>query len=113
MLRLEEQVANVELSRELKALGVKQESVFYWVEPEEAGEDWVLTRESKEGQFSAFTVAELGEMTKGLDGGGPSYGNQVWWWHKGSKLVEEKTEADARAARLIHHIRKSDNQANA
>src|SRR3990170_3524218 len=100
MMRLEEQVANIELSRELKALGVKQESAFYWVEPSEPGDDWELAEEIKDGQFSAFTVAELGEMTKGLDGGEPTYGDHIWWWHKGSKLMEEKTEADARAARL-------------
>lgn len=44
-------------------------------------------------------------MTKGLGGGEPTYGDHSWWWHKGSTLVAEKTEADARAARLIHYIR--------
>ena len=103
-MRLEEQVANVELSRELSALGVKQDSAFYWMEPS-AGE-WSLTQDNQQGRMSAFTVAELGEMTKGLDGGEPTYGNHGWWWHMGSKLMEEKTEADARAARLLHHIKK-------
>ena len=45
-------------------------------------------------------------MTKGLDGEAPTYGDHSWGWHKGSTLVAEKTEADARAARLIHYIKK-------
>ena len=105
-MKLEHQVANSELCRVLKELEVKQESLFYWVQPAEPGSDWTLTQDSAVGHFSAFTVAELGEMTKGLDGAEPTYGNHTWLWQKGSTLVAEKTEADARAARLIHYIRK-------
>ena len=105
-MKLEHQVANYDLCRELKALEVKQESIFYWAQPAEPGSDWTLTQDSQIGHFSAFTVGELGEMTKGLDGEAPTYGDHSWWWHKGSTLVAEKTEADARAARLIHYIKK-------
>lgn len=105
-MKLEHQVANFELCRELKELEVKQESIFYWAPPTELGSDWKLTQDSQLGHFAAFTVAELGEMTKGLDGAEPVYSDHSWRWQKGSTLVGEQTEADARAARLIHYIRK-------
>jgi hypothetical protein len=105
-MKLEQQVATFELCRELKELEVKQESIFYWVQPAEPGGDWTLTKDSAVGNFSAYTVAELGEMTKGLDGAEPTYSDHSWLWQKGSTLVAEKTEADARAARLIHYIKK-------
>ena len=105
-MKLEHQVANFELCRELKELEVKQESIFYWVQPAEPGSDWTLRQDRAVGHFSAYTVAELGEMTKGLDGSAPAYSDHSWLWQKGSTLVAEKTEADARAARLIHYIRK-------
>ncbi len=58
-MNLEQQVVNLELARRLKALNVKQESLFNWLEGiivyghcGHKGNDYV----------SAFTVAELGEM---------------------------------------------------
>src|SRR5207253_7805322 len=59
----EEQVTSLELSKKLKELGVKQESLWYWwksghifVEEERyAGKQW-------EKLASALTVAELGGM---------------------------------------------------
>jgi hypothetical protein len=64
-MKLEEQVVSLELARRLKELGVKQESAFYWYDGE------MLFSRSPLGQahtynetitFSAFTVAELGEI---------------------------------------------------
>lgn len=57
-MKLEQQVVSLELAQKLKALGVKQESYFWY------GEDGYLWREgvSVDGSFAAFTVAELGEM---------------------------------------------------
>lgn len=100
-MKLEDQVCSLELAKRLKEFGVKQESAFYWTnvhwekgrEPRWAlisselinGERW---RTPKNG-FSAFTVAELGEMlTK----------EQI----KNSLDGSDDTEANARAKMLIH-----------
>src|SRR5437868_5642219 len=73
-MKLEDQVTNLELSKRLKELGVKQESLFWWEfyisgDPElkRAGEQECIEGESEpwypsKDCISAFTVAELGEM---------------------------------------------------
>lgn len=76
-MKLENQVSSLELSKKLKELGVKQESLFYWsgnpgVEyklhnsdcghrPETGGNDMFC---------SAFTSSELGEMLPEVINGG-------------------------------------------
>lgn len=64
-------VTSLKLSRELKELGVKQESLFSWVnlgvakgDKEYPNEKWVLKMERVEGRecYSAFLSGELGEM---------------------------------------------------
>jgi len=88
MLKLKEQVVSLEIAKELKELGVPQKSLFYYWFPvgmvvnsdnipwqDEVVEKWIGIDESnpiialKENQpceylpfYSAFTVAELGEM---------------------------------------------------
>jgi len=79
-MKLEQQVTSLELSKKLKELGVKQDSLFYWVdkfplvtiEPiivdvkkfdnyyEGKTEDFA--RALKNNIYSAFTVAELGNL---------------------------------------------------
>jgi len=64
-MELSQQVCSLELAKRLKALGVKQDSLFYWHNidsipsvicehwfPERSGDFWV----------AAFTVAELGAL---------------------------------------------------
>lgn len=73
-MKLEQQVTSLEISKRLKELGVKQESLFWWGSAiPGAG---ILKRDSDfslssmpvklngnwKGFYSAFTVAELGEM---------------------------------------------------
>ena len=67
-MKLENQLVNFELSNKLKKLGVKQESIWYWLK---INDEWKLDFhlvEYPEGitqpteSISAFTVAELGEM---------------------------------------------------
>lgn len=63
-MKLENQVASLEISKRLKELGVKQESLFAWL-PITNTEEYGLFYEwhiSKDEPISAFTVAELGEM---------------------------------------------------
>jgi hypothetical protein len=73
-MELEKQVCSLELARKLKELGVKQESLFYWVGEEK--DNLFLSQQTKfiygsapdlsEAEYpfvySAFTVVELGEM---------------------------------------------------
>jgi hypothetical protein len=93
-MKLENQVTNLELSKRLKELGVKQESLFYWKEYDGrwwldyCGKPW---DEFKDRWASAFTVAELGEIigaeTLSID-----------------FVQDDITEADASAEVLIHLI---------
>lgn len=68
---LEKQVVSVEIAQRLKELGVRQESLWYWVHPWqktkyiERKNRWILTLEERVNDrinYSAFTVAELGEI---------------------------------------------------
>lgn len=126
-MELSNQVCSLELAKQLKELGVKQESLFYWAKDggiadweiksanelkEIVGDGWTWLEEglSSGCALSAFTVAELGEML-------PEYVNEnqfnswkienQWhitystrekWWHR----EVSETEADARAKMLIY-----------
>ena len=74
-LPLQNQVSSLELSKQLKELGVKQESVFYWSKgigkerlylskPADFNLSWIPSYDTSDCKvkYSAFTVAELGEM---------------------------------------------------
>jgi hypothetical protein len=87
-MKLENQVCSLELSKKLKELGVKQESLFYWCGKELYGKTMLnfyietndylfgcgatsgepdivperIMKEDNEEIISAFSVAELGEM---------------------------------------------------
>lgn len=76
-MKLQDQVTNLEISKKLKELGVKQESLFWWWRDKRDGMpqlDGAVTHpintatisesEGYEVLYSAFTVAELGEMLK-------------------------------------------------
>ena len=69
---LENQVTSLELSKELEKLGVKQDSLWYWVEHYESGTNkriWSLYQNDEDDivnkHISAFTVAEHGEALPG------------------------------------------------
>src|SRR5947208_16869171 len=69
-MNLNDYVCSLELSKRLKELGVKQDSLFVWISIINTGFDFIKLKEewepnSKEvGAFnySAFTVAELGNL---------------------------------------------------
>jgi hypothetical protein len=70
-MKLEQQVCSLDLSRKLKELGAKQESLFWW-NWGDFGESSILSMDNhprtnvmphvEKHAASAFTVAELGEM---------------------------------------------------
>jgi hypothetical protein len=116
-MNIEQQVCGLELAKKLKELGVKQESFFCWMDgttPPTLWRDEAL-KENYKGAYrfvySAFTVAELGEML-------PSERSTFRDQHSGkwkiyvhsvmsglvSKVIQAEIEADARAEMLIHLV---------
>lgn len=64
-MKLENQVCSLELSKKMRDLGFEQESAFYWRNAGQVGwqiENEVWMRNKKEDAYSAYTVAELGEI---------------------------------------------------
>lgn len=67
-MKKEDQVVSIELAKEMEKLGIEQDSVWYWTGAEWNDEvEWVLIHQDERDRirkeiFSAFTVAELGEM---------------------------------------------------
>jgi len=123
-MELNKQVCSLELAKQLKELRVEQESFWYWGYYEPArrwdiidsgeAENWDYPR----GVFSAFTVAELGEM---LPAGyisvskilivntpiisGTSRFRVKYIKDDNENYEEDDTEADARAKMLIYLIK--------
>lgn len=71
-MKIEDQVCSLELAKKLRELGVTQNSLWYWVK---YGDEYIVISDEKliihggtpanNNVFSAFTVAELGEMLNG------------------------------------------------
>lgn len=117
-MRLENQVCSLDLSKRLRELGVKQESLFYFSEGTIQRFGMIAERfeDLDKDDVSAFTVAELGEMlphiihTPSSDG----YREQLVTTYKRKSdylasaglfyEVLADTEANARAKMLIHLI---------
>ena len=62
MIPLEQQVCSRELAKRLEELGVRQESVFWWVDRKVMYTGGRASHAQLQGGIAAFTVAELGEM---------------------------------------------------
>lgn len=113
---LEDQVSSREPSQRLKELGVKQESCFYHVEKQSG--KWIILDSDfyndpafftgyKKPVFSAFTVAELGEMLPASSQWFPVKQFDGKWSAlnlKAEPIAYENSEADARAKMLIYLI---------
>lgn len=111
-MKLEDQVCSLELAKSLKSLGVKQESLFWWIKWNEHYGMHVEYRPNfvakDMGKYSTFTVAELGEMLPANEIHYSIDGNQ-WCVLYGNDLMDghgefADTEADARAKMLIYLI---------
>lgn len=136
-MKLEQQVINLEIAKKLKQLNVKQESLYYWEKDCSESDsrnmtskqlEWCLSAEawhdSLTGEwgnchelkdtehYSAFTVAELGDMLPQHTS--TTRGAKKWscrWW-TGSVMRtevatkgfvnESDTEAEARGKMLIY-----------
>ena len=119
-IELEEQVSNKELSKKLKELGVKQESMFYWIYNSKAitGNGVILESKIKINTFnkewsrnaelySAFTVAELGGEDYYTIKTGANTGDDWECINEYDVHLEyANTEADARAKMKIYLIEK-------
>ena len=117
-MKLENQVCGLDLAKRLKELGVKQESLFWWVDAyenykitsEAYNEDWVVRSEkngfsniSDDKKCSAFTVAELGEMLpENVCWRDYRKGYGKWGFNWGDFRAEADTEANARAKMLVY-----------
>lgn len=112
-------VTSLELSKRLKELGVKQDSLFYWNEVKDPGGRWSWVIETKPmsmkgadgNSFSAYTAGELGEMLPNKIG--DEHLLLIWKnsdWNvtyediDGGKIIvkSSKTLADGMALMLIH-----------
>ena len=113
-MKLEEQVCNAELAKELKELGVNQESKFYWEHGEDAPKPYLITDESEleleEGynveNSSAFTVAELGVLLleKVEKYSVYVFPEKLWNGRDENGTAEASNEADLRAIMLIRAL---------
>ena len=113
MMKRELQVCRLDLAKRLEELGVKQESLFYWEDRRSNGLGLHLFWDGGKNDamyptFSAFTVAELGEMLpfNFASQRNNYHGDRDWVCFKsGTEFnVFDGTEADARAKMLINLI---------
>lgn len=113
-MKIEYQVCSLELSKRLKELNVSQESLFYH-SPNPTNEGGYHINLSpfivnKENCYSAYTVAELGEML-------PSYyksaDNSVWLYHSGKSMKNNFYFVKYRAKSRVEIIKYDKNEANA
>lgn len=119
-MNLEQQVTSLELSKRLKELNLKQESLFCWSEINEFNKIYYRGNPAfyDPKDYSAYTVAELGEMLPAMvnnkiltiikyieDDYFTSYDYISSGDHEESFYVQtESNEANARAKMLIHLI---------
>lgn len=118
-MKLPHLVTSLELSKRLKELGVKQDSLFYWYEIspsswrvgtwEEAMNAGIERRlNSTAPQIpdwpSAYTAGELAQWQRNVDSPEPWPANGSWWWYKGEEEIEADTQVNAYAARGIYLI---------
>lgn len=114
-MKLEDQVCNLELAKKLKELRVKQKSLWYWCLTRLEDESYFELNDSNRHSsghlfkkwYSAFTIAELGEMLPKTFGSMKSYTKGFICSHENDEeIIYDKTEANARAKMLIYLIEK-------
>ncbi len=121
-MKIENQITNLELSKKLKEFGVKQESAFYWrkynfakkphvfyfADTDRKKIDLAILSGKLEFEYSAFSVAELGEMlpepAKTWRGKYIDEEESTYFCEFHDHEEEADTEANARAKMLIYLI---------
>ncbi len=121
-MEIKQSVVNLELSKKIEKLGVKQDSLWWWfVDGCEAHSTLPLSfylameriNENDYKYYSAFTVAELGEMLpescwsksgETISALEISKTDGKWWISYNDEFIQADTEANARAKMLIHLI---------
>ena len=127
-MEIKDQVASLESSKRLKELGVKQESLFWWTQDKtprnpniheygipQKDMDWRLmfgkqsriSTNSVYEEFSAFTVAELGDLLPSHVQGNKLrqfklFGDRCEIVYGVEPVFIENTEAEARSKMLIY-----------
>lgn len=119
-MKIEDQVCSLELAKKLKELGVKQDSLLYWLAPKNPNsKKWFLSMKGgfneiyNHDSISAFTASELGEIL-------PSAIKQYYWlkiinWYEFElsyiddnnhviAQIQDDIEVNARAKMLIYLI---------
>lgn len=132
-MTLQEQVCTLQQAQRLKGLGCEQGCQHFWVQIEQ--EWFVLPRLLWENKFDkteyyrAYTVAELGVMLYKFTDTMPQYVSMsikdfidvAYWWHDDlftiigltkREVIPFPTEAQARAALLIHMLEKEKEHGN-
>lgn len=110
-MKPEQQVTSLEISKKLKELGVKQNSLFYWQSFNDFKDKAILSygkEFSKADSISAFTVAELGELLPNQYVSGKTDLSLYNCWEieigliKNYNPFQELKEVDARGKMLIY-----------
>lgn len=110
-MTLQEQVCTLEQAKRLKELGCEQHSFFVWkcvygdwrIDPSYVIDPVMFANDSRYAKHRAYTVAELGEMlVEQGNNAMPFVAGGLWW--RQTKYYQ--TEAQARAALLIHKLEK-------
>jgi hypothetical protein len=117
-MTLEQQVISLDLAKKLKELGVKQDAFWSWYETSDRDDTPRLNRsdehcpvctlpqQSFEEKFSAFTVAELGEMLLPEQPNFPIKFKGKWATIVGNfEAIYDDAEANARAKMLIYLLK--------
>jgi hypothetical protein len=118
-MRLEQQVCSLEIAKRLEKLGVEQKSYLWWSQYGLVGTlsaQWEVTERTDESRYSAFTVAELGELLpvgfRSFSRWGKKNDKDVLVWRCESPTehiidqwpIEADTEANVRAKYLAKLI---------
>jgi len=120
-MELKDQVVSLELAKKMKELGFEQDiSQFVWVADSNTKKYKIIGNSAGEfcrwrtnfiacggddkdyGWYSAYTVAELGEMLKRHKNYMPKYYDYKWRCAIKDVSFSEDTEADVRAKMLIY-----------